>query len=120
MPRSVVLKPSPRCAGCRLPPRWCVCAGLSPVECALQVDVLVHRREFWRPSSTGHLIHRVMSGARFHLWSAETPVAPAAVRVPGREVWVLHPAGNPPPVAVAPAGVQVVLLDGSWREATDM
>lgn len=42
------------------------------------------------------------------------------VRVAGRELWVLHPHGQPLPSEVAPESVQVVLLDGSWREATTM
>lgn len=120
MSRSVVLSPSPRCASCRLPPRWCVCAGVQTIECPLQVDVLAHRRESWRPSSTGHLINRVISGSRYHLWSAQTPLDPKAVRMAGRELWILHPAGGPVPESTAPEKVHVLLLDGSWREAAAM
>lgn len=48
------------------------------------------------------------------------PVERAAVQVAGRELWILHPAGGPVPEKAAAANVQVLLLDGSWREAAAM
>lgn len=73
-----------------------------------------------RPSSTGHLIQRIIPGARQHLWRRERSLSVDEVRVAGREVWVLHPHGAPAPAEFAAASVQIVLLDGSWREATTM
>ncbi len=40
--------------------------------------------------------------------------------MPGRALWILHPRGEPLPTGVPPAEVQVLLLDGSWREAARM
>jgi DTW domain-containing protein YfiP len=97
-----------------------VCAGFRPISSALQIDVLIHRREQWRPSSTGRLVNRVFTGSRQHVTTREQPVQAADVRVPGRELWILHPAGGPLPPDVAPEKVQVLLLDASWREAADM
>ncbi len=108
------------CARCRLPPRWCVCAGSRTVSCPLQVDVLVHHREAGRPSSTGGVIHRTLAGSRRHLWQSERQIDASAIIVPGRELWILHPAGLPMPVGIGPESVQVLLLDGSWRESTTM
>jgi DTW domain-containing protein YfiP len=84
----------------------------------LEVDVLMHHREHFRPSSTGNLIQRVLPGSRNHLWRRERRLEAADVRVAGRELWIIHPAGGPLPAGVAPEHVQVVLLDGSWREAS--
>ena len=122
MARSVVLAGTVRCERCQLPPRWCVCAGLGPVESALGVDVLMHHREQWRPSSTGKLIERVVSGARTHLYQREQPHERADLVRPGRELWILHPLGEPlDRMTLPPAGdVQVLLLDGSWGEAAEM
>jgi DTW domain-containing protein YfiP len=86
----------------------------------LQVDVLIHRREFWRPTSTGRLINRAMPASRGHFYRREEPVQREAVVMPGREVWILHPLGEALPVNTPPADVQVILLDGSWREASAM
>ncbi len=44
----------------------------------------------------------------------------AEVQVPGRELWILHPRGEPVPAGVGPETVQIVLLDGSWRETAAM
>ncbi len=118
--RSVVLNNTPRCGRCRLPPRWCVCAGQKGVQCDLEIDVLTHHREWFRPSSTSHLIQRVMPAARQHLWRRERPIDPASIRKPGRELWVLHPHGAPMPAGAAATKVQVVLLDGAWRETSAM
>ena len=120
MARSVVLKGAPRCRGCQLPPRWCVCAGLRTVDSALQVDVLMHHMEAHRPSSTGHLIKRVMPQTGQHQYRIDRPLTPAEVVKTGRELWILHPLGEPLPAGAAPEKVQVLLLDGSWKQALEM
>ena len=98
--RSVVLKPTERCPRCLLPPRWCVCAAHCEVTTALQVDVLMHHRERYRPSSTGNLIRRVLPGSRQHDCRRERKMTAAEVRLAGRELWVLHPHGLPAPTDV--------------------
>ncbi len=120
MPRSVVLKGAPRCPRCQLAPRWCICAGLREIAVAPQVDVLMHSRELLRPSSTGHLLGRIVAGARVHEWRPEAPPRREHVARPDRELWILHPQGDAPPADADPAALQVLLLDGSWVQATDM
>lgn len=66
------------------------------------------------------LIQRVVPGSRQHAFRRGVPLDPATVRMPERELWVLHPRGDPMPADVAPAEVQVLLLDGAWREAAVM
>jgi DTW domain-containing protein YfiP len=120
MARSVVLKPSVRCQRCQLPPRWCICVGLRDVDCPVKVDVLMHHMENWRPSSTGHLIKRVIPTADVHLYRRERPLEREVIVQPGKTLWVLHPLGEPLPAAEPPAELQVLLLDGTWRQAGDM
>ena len=119
MSRSVVLGSAPRCERCRFSPRWCICAGLRTVESPLEIDVLIHHREFWRPTSTGRLINRVIPASRGHVFRHDLPLIETAIRRPGRELWILHPLGEPLP-AVPASAPQVLLLDGSWREAARM
>lgn len=118
--RSVVLKTSVRCGRCQLPPRWCVCPAHVNISAPLAIDVVAHHRECFRPSSTGRLIQRVFPDARQHLWRRERRLSADEIRRPGRELWVLHPQGAVLPVEIPPEQVQVVLLDGSWRETTAM
>ena len=120
MSRSVVLRKSPRCPRCQLAPRWCICAGLRAVACPLRVDVLQHFMESYRPSSTGHLLARVLPGAGRHIFRADRPLARADIAQPGRELWILHPNGEPLPAHADPAGLQVLLLDGTWVQAAEM
>jgi DTW domain-containing protein YfiP len=80
--------------------------------------VLIHHRELWRPSSTGHLINRTITGSRQHLWRRERHLTPAEVKLPDRELWILHPKGEPMPSSSTPEATQVLLIDGSWRETS--
>lgn len=119
MARSVVLKGAPRCPRCQLPPRWCICAGTRTVACPFPVEVLMHHMEAHRPSSTGHLIKRVMPESGQHLYRPGRPPVRADVVRPDHVLWILHPLGEPVP-AGPPANLQVLLIDGSWRQAHDM
>ncbi|HUR57243.1 MAG TPA: DTW domain-containing protein [Opitutaceae bacterium] len=118
--RSVVLKSSRRCPRCRLHPRWCICAAHRDLRCPLAIDVLIHHRERHRPSSTGNLIQRLIPESRQHLWRRERRLAVTDVHLPPRELWILHPRGQPVPAGCRPENVQLLLLDGSWREAAAM
>jgi DTW domain-containing protein YfiP len=131
MGRSVVLAGAARCPGCSLPPRWCTCAMLPPVETGLTVHLLIHRHEQVKPSSTGALVGRVVTGAVTHTYQRANrffPAAgfPAAALEPGRTLWVLHPRGEPWPTALdahaeaIAAGTQIAVLDGTWRQAGEM
>lgn len=120
MARSVVLETTARCEKCRCILRWCICAGWRPVTSPLQVDVLIHKREYWRPTSTGRLINRVVTGSRGRIFWQEKPPLRASVVLPGRELWILHPRGEELPAGADPTKVQVLLLDGSWSEAGSM
>lgn len=86
----------------------------------LAVDLLLHYRERYRPSSTGRLIERVLPAARTQVWRNDGTTTAATLRRPGRELWVLHPQGEPVPAGARPEEVQVVLLDGAWSEAATM
>jgi DTW domain-containing protein YfiP len=120
MARSVVLQTTKRCERCRCTPRWCICEGFQAVDTPLAVDVLMHKREFWRPTSTGHLINRVVTGSRRHHFEGGKIPERAAIVRPDRELWILHPRGEPLPDDAAPGKLQILLLDGSWREAAAM
>lgn len=80
----------------------------------------MHWREFDRPTSTGRLINRVVSGSRCHLFRPGGNMARESIARPGREMWILHPRGESLPVGPRADHVQVLLLDGSWRESVQM
>ena len=120
MARSVVLKPTPRCARCQLAPRWCICAAIREIDCPLRVDVLMHHLEAHRPSSTGDLIKRVIPAAGLHLYHKERALSRESIVRPVRELWILHPLGEPMPQTQRVEDIQVLLLDGNWQQAGEM
>lgn len=116
-----------------LPPRWCACNMLPPVETGLTVHVLLHHSEQSKPSSTGRLVARAVHRAECHTYHRESgsgfgAVLGALPREPDREPWILHPHGEPLP-APMPTDADLVpyfpqrkilLLDGTWRQAGEM
>ena len=86
----------------------------------LKVDVLMHHMEAWRPSSTGHLIHRVVANTGLRVYRKEHTLVREDIVQPGRALWILHPTGEALPVSEPPAGLQVLLLDGTWIQSTGM
>lgn len=60
-----------------------------------------------------------MPEARRILYRRERRISVAEIQRPGRELWIIHPHGQPAPVS-APENVQVLLLDGSWSESSAM
>ena len=124
MSRSVVLGGTDRCGQCRLPPRWCICDALQPVECPVRVGILLHRREQWRPTSTGRLIERACPAARSHVFHRQLRRDEIIAPDSRDTVWILHPRGAPlDPGRVAstdPARLHVLLLDSAWSESGRM
>ncbi len=129
MGRSVVLAGAARCPGCSQPPRLCICGAIPPIDTRLNVHVLIHRHEHAKPSSTGALVARAVTGAACHIYQRETRFFsaagfPAHAIAPGCEVWILHPHGDPLPAAADrahdPLPSHVLLLDGTWRQAGEM
>lgn len=131
MGRSVVRAGAARCPQCSLPPRWCTCDMLPPVDTHLAVHVLIHRHEQRKPSSTGTLIARAVAGTACHVFQRANrffPASgwPAGVLEPSQRRWVLHPSGEPLPAftgqphhACGPR-TDILLLDGTWRQAGEM
>jgi DTW domain-containing protein len=109
-----------RCPHCALLPRWCICAAEQRIQTPLLIDLITHRREAFRSSSSGNLITRVFSNARQHIWYADKPVSrDTVVRTP-QEVWFLHPHGTPLASNADASNAQVILLDGSWSEVSNI
>ncbi len=129
MARSVVFRGTIRCPHCQMAPRWCICEGARAVTLPFAVNVLMHNGEAWKPSSTGNLIRRIVSGARRHIYHNQIPPHRDEVcsGAPDRTTWILHPRGD----ALADVlrdrsrdpvleNLQVLLIDGTWAQATDM
>jgi DTW domain-containing protein YfiP len=104
---------------------------LPPVETRLAVHVLIHRGEHVKPSSTGRLVARAVTGAACHVYQRETRFHGASGLPPDAydsecDLWILHPGGEPLPVprgasdASSNSQPRLLLLDGTWRQAGEM
>ena len=90
------------------------------LQLPLAVTVLIHQRELGKPSSTGNLIKRLLPDSLQHRWNTAMPVREDQVQIPGRELWILHPQGEPLPASATADSAHVLLLDGAWHEAKTM
>jgi len=120
MSRSVVLGKSLRCERCRLSPRWCICEAFAPLALPIGVNVLMHLRESYRPTSTGRIIQRIIPAARIQVYQHDAPLRRDAFVNDDQPLWILHPQGEPIHDEPTPPHLEVLLLDGSWREAARM
>ncbi|MDR2213466.1 MAG: DTW domain-containing protein, partial [Pseudomonadales bacterium] len=73
-----------------------------------------------RPTSSGNLIHRLFNNCTQVHWDTRQPPRPQDLLQAGRDTWILHPHGQPPPPQSDPARLQIILLDGAWTEAGTM
>jgi DTW domain-containing protein YfiP len=81
---------------------------------------MAHFMEDYRPSSTGHLINRVIPSAGRFIYRKERSLDRATIAPPDRELWILHPDGEPLAVNSGSDRIQVMLLDGTWSQVARM
>jgi len=131
MARSVVFRGTARCPQCQIAPRWCICAGARTVALPFAVDVLMHHGEAHKPTSTGNLIGRVVPASRRIIYHNQRLPRreDVCLEKEGRVTWILHPRGDALDevmrdkriaASLAPADLQVLLIDGTWTQANDM
>jgi DTW domain-containing protein YfiP len=101
------VSPRPRCAGCGLPLRNCLCAQVRAVASPLPLTVLQHPEEAQHAKGTARLLQRCLGEAcRLHVGTQFAP----------EDGWLLYPeaeAAAPPPGRPP----RLLLLDGSWRQS---
>lgn len=120
MGRSVVNHGSLRCRGCEQSPRWCICACLSPEHSGLNFSVLIHHSEFYKPTSTGKLIHRIDPSASLVMYKHDLTLDVQKLAPPSKKIYLLHPFGEPLHEGVDVEASQFVFLDGSWKQAAQL
>jgi len=120
-----------RCKACWLLKRECLCEGVVPVKLPIDFNVWLHYKEYLRISNTGHLLTLAHPGSRLLVEGREADDArlaqleAAAIRDPFSVVALMPCAGA---LSVAElkqkrrehgttGRLQVILLDGTWRQA---
>ena len=121
-----------RCAGCRLGPRYCMCALRPVVPTHAGVCLVMHDSEPLKPSNTGWLVAAVVADTFAFGW-ARTEVDPALLALladPQWQPYVVFPGEFVDPARVVtqlqPAAATntqrplFILLDATWPEARKM
>lgn len=129
-----------RCAACLRPQNACICAWVAPVAHEVEVLILQHPLEADNPKGSARLLHlclprsRLLTGEVFtdeELFGA--PSGSAETRSRARQSLLLYPdmpqdraLGIAAPPALSPealrdpAGLRLVVLDGTWRKSRKM
>lgn len=115
----------------------CVCAFFPQKLLRTSLLVLIHQREYWKPSNTGHLVRLISPEAKVVVW--RHPVAPDKslfLLEKDKEPLVLFPSeeaedlasycrrrkkeirkGNGKEAGKLEKDIQLIVPDGSWRQA---
>lgn len=119
-----------RCEGCNLPELNCLCPYQSVAESRVQVWLITHPIEHYKPTNTGRLIKDVLAPTRVFTWYRTTPDPEllSLLTDPRYAPFVVFPDDQPDYAdrvvaidAVHEAACEripvLILLDGTWRQA---
>ncbi len=101
-----------------------MCAVLPTIEVATRVVVIMHYREWHKPTATAPLAQRILPSCEIRLrGSQEVPFSQEGLVEPGRRTLVLYPDEGarlltPELVAEDSRPVTLIVPDGSWRQAS--
>lgn len=120
-----------RCPSCLLAESVCICALAAPRASAVDFVLLLHHDEVFKPTNTGRLIADILpTNTRAFEWSRTEPPAELLAILADRTRYpaVVFPAeegGNRPVHTAVPTDLDgrrltLILLDGTWRQASRM
>jgi DTW domain-containing protein YfiP len=122
------------CARCQRPAVACLCAFIAPADNLVEVLVLQHPLEQQQAKGTARLLtlslrhSRLVVGERFESDALQALLhhpSPAGAAIQPLLLYPLDampakPAQTPPAFAPSPAGLRLVVLDGTWRKSRKM
>lgn len=119
-------KRSERCPRCRLHTPLCICSITPHLELATRLILVMHRREWSKPTATGPLALAVLTNSELRIQGhREQPLDFSDLESEKRRTLLLYPgegaevlsrdflSGDPRPV-------NLVVPDGNWRQAARM
>ena len=119
-------KRSERCPRCRLHTRLCICSVTPRLELATRLILVMHRREWTKPTATGPLALAVLANSELRLQGyREQPLDFRDLDTAGRRTLVLYPGEGAPVLSRSflsgdPRSVNLVVPDGNWGQAARM
>ena len=119
-----IRKKKNRCPGCGLPVHLCVCRLAPVLECSTEFVIVSHVKEMVRASNTARLVRLALPDTRIFLRGSRWEnIPPSEFRRENGFVFLLYPSDDARIIddafVKAHAGPwQVVVPDGSWRQAS--
>jgi len=116
-------KRSERCGACRMHSRDCICSLIPRLQLQTRVVVVMHHREWSKPTASAPLFAQVASSCEIRLRGRkDVPFDASGIVVPERRTLLLYPSEDarvlsPELVAEDPRPITLVVPDGSWRQA---
>lgn len=115
-----------RCIRCRMVVDLCVCEVFPRLDLKTRIVTLIHHREYWKPSNTGHLARLALTNSLVKVRRDPINYLETAHLInPERENLVLFPSDDaqeltPRFVKKLKRPVTLFVPDGSWRQASKM
>lgn len=119
-------KRSERCQLCRLHTRLCICSATPHHDLATRLILVMHHREWTKPTATGPLALAVLANSELRIQGyREQPLDFSDLDTAGRRTLLLYPGEGVPVLSrtfltADPRPVNLVVADGTWRQASRM
>jgi tRNA-uridine aminocarboxypropyltransferase len=119
-------KRSERCPRCRLHTHLCLCSAIPRHDLVTRLILVMHRREWQKPTATGPLALALLANSELRIQgNREDPLDFRDLDTPERRTLLLYPGEGAPVLSRDflsgdPRPVNLVVADGSWRQASRM
>lgn len=119
-------KRSERCPKCRLHKHLCICSDIPRIDLATRLILVMHHREWAKPTATGPLALAVLSNSELRIQGyQEQPLNLQDLNSEQRRTLLLYPGDEARILSRAllaedPKPVNLVVPDGNWRQAARM
>jgi DTW domain-containing protein len=119
-------KRSERCPQCRLHTLLCICSAIPRHDLVTRLILVMHRREWKKPTATGPLALAVLANSELRIQgNREEPLNFRDLDRAERRTLLLYPGEGAPVLSRSllsgdPRSVNLVVTDGSWRQASRM
>lgn len=119
-------KRSERCPQCRLHTHLCICSVIPRLDLATRLILVMHRREWAKPTATGPLALAVLTNSELRIQGyREEPLNFRDLDTEERRTLLLYPGDGAQVLSrtflsADPRPVNLVVPDGNWRQAARM
>lgn len=119
-------KRSERCQRCRMHINLCICSSIPSYALDTRLVLVMHRREYKKPTATGPLALEVLSNSELRIHGHQDhPLDFGDLDTPERRTLLLYPGDDAPILCRSfldrdDRPVTLVVPDGNWRQAAKM